>query len=118
MDFMLNLELPKATAFIDHRHRILSVGSCFTEHIGNSLTSLKFDVLQNPNGILFDPVSVAASLVSYIQDKQYTENDLFQLGEICNSWEHHSRFSGTEKEEVAKKNKRFATAGTRFFKRS
>lgn len=97
---MLNLELPKAGELIHHRQKILSVGSCFTEHIGNALSSLKFDVLQNPNGILFDPASVAASLISYVNNHQYTENDLFQLGEIWHSWRHHSRFSGTDKEKI------------------
>jgi hypothetical protein len=102
MDFMLNIELPKSTNLIDHKQKILSVGSCFTEHIGNALTDLKFNVLQNPNGILFDPASVAASLASYIRNEQYTENDLFQLGEIWNSWHHHSCFSHTDKETVIK----------------
>lgn len=102
MDFMLDIELPKPTKHIDHHQKILSVGSCFTEHIGNALSRLKFEVLQNPNGILFDPASVAASLTSYVRNDQYTINDLFQLGEIWNSWNHHSRFSGTEKEAVIK----------------
>ena len=53
------------------------MGSCFTEHIGNHLQDVKFNVLQNPNGILFDPLSVCRSLVSYIHNKQYTEDDLF-----------------------------------------
>ena len=47
--------------------KILLTGSCFTEHIGNHLQEVKFDVLQNPNGILFDPLSVADSLISYIE---------------------------------------------------
>ncbi len=102
MDLMLNIELQKATKYIDHHQKILSVGSCFTEHIGNALTSLKFNVLQNPNGILFDPASVAKSLTSYIRNDQYINDDLFQLGEIWNSWKHHSRFSGTERETVIK----------------
>ncbi|HZH96317.1 MAG TPA: GSCFA domain-containing protein [Flavisolibacter sp.] len=100
MDFMLQLDLPKAPKLISHSQKILSVGSCFTEHIGNALSSLKFSVLQNPNGILFDPASVSASLTSYINGDQYSENDLIQLGEIWNSWNHHSRFSGTEKHTV------------------
>jgi hypothetical protein len=100
MDFMLNLEIPKASKLINHHHKILSVGSCFTEHIGNALSSLKFDVLQNPNGILFDPASVSSSLTSYIRNDQYSGDDLFQLGEIWNSWRHHSRFSSTNKETV------------------
>ena len=69
------------------------IGSCFTEHIGNALGELKFSVCQNPNGILFGPDGVCKSLLSYIENKKYTEADLFQLNEVWNSWHHHSRFS-------------------------
>ena len=100
MDFMLDIQLPKADKPITHRHKILSVGSCFTEHIGTALKDLKFTVMQNPNGILFDPASVCFSLVSYIQNRKYSEQDLFQLNEIWQSWQHHSRFSGIDKRKV------------------
>src|SRR5688500_11765650 len=100
MDFMLNMQIPQAKELINHQQKILSLGSCFTEHIGNALSELKFEVLQNPNGILFDPASVCSSLISYIQKKQYTENDVFLMNEVWQSWSHHSRFSGTNKEEV------------------
>ena len=100
MELMLNIQWPKADKEINHQHKILSVGSCFTEHIGTALKDRKFNVLQNPNGILFDPASVCSSLISYIQKKQYTEKDLFQLNEVWQSWQHHSRFSGINKDEV------------------
>lgn len=103
MNFMLNMELPKAGKLIYHHQRILSVGSCFTEHISNALTGLKFNVLQNPNGILFDPISVASSLLSYIPKEQNAENELFQLDEIWNNWQYHSRYSGTDKQLVIDK---------------
>ncbi|MCW3116873.1 MAG: hypothetical protein JWM28_955 [Chitinophagaceae bacterium] len=97
MNFMVDIDLKKLQSQINYRNKILLVGSCFTEHIGNALEELKFSVLQNPNGILFDPASVCKSLVSYIQNKQYQEEDLFQLHEVWNSWQHHSRFSNTSK---------------------
>jgi hypothetical protein len=100
MDLMLNISVPKPPVPITHRDRILSVGSCFTEHIGNALTELKFPVLQNPNGILFDPASVCDSLLSYIDNRVYGEEDLFFLHELWHSWHHHSRFSGTDKAAV------------------
>ena len=100
MNFMLDIQLPKAEKQITHHHKILSVGSCFTEHIGTALSDLKFDVLQNPNGILFDPSSVSSSLLSYIENKQYNEDDLFLLNEVWQSWQHHGRFSGVDKEKV------------------
>ena len=93
MDLMLNIDIKKLAEPITYRDKILLVGSCFTEHIGNALENLKFSVLQNPNGILFEPASVCKSLLSYVQNKKYKEADLFQLNEVWHSWEHHSRFS-------------------------
>jgi len=102
MDFMINIDLKKPSKQINYKDRILLVGSCFTEHIGNSLEELKFSVLQNPNGILFDPPSVSQSLVSYLQNREYSEKDFFQLNEVWHSWKHHSRFSNTHLEEAVR----------------
>jgi hypothetical protein len=99
MQFQLDIQIKKPGQPISYNNKILLVGSCFTEHIGNALGDLKFSVLQNPNGILFDPVSVCRSLVSYSRNKKYTASDLFQLNEIWNSWNHHSRFSHISKEK-------------------
>jgi hypothetical protein len=41
-------------------------------------------------------MAVCSSLVSYIQQKQYTAEDLFSLNELWHSWNHHSRFSHTD----------------------
>jgi hypothetical protein len=76
------------------------VGSCFTEHIGGYLQDLKFQVMQNPNGIVFDPSTVSSSIISYIENKKYNAGDLFYLNELWQSWQHHSRFSGIDKDEV------------------
>ena len=103
MDLMLNLSIPKSSKEITHQHKILSVGSCFTEHIGNALVDYKFNVLQNPNGILFDPMSVCSSLVSYIKPKRYIQEDLFSLNELWHSWNHHSRFSHTDPQMALEK---------------
>jgi hypothetical protein len=73
---------------------VLLIGSCFTENIGEKLERAKFRVMQNPNGILFNPVSVADALTDYIENKCFTESDLFQLNKGWHSWKHHSRFSG------------------------
>lgn len=100
MKMLLDIKIDKPDVQIDYRDKILMLGSCFTEHIGDALADLKFDVLQNPHGILFDPSSVASSLTSYIENRKYTEEHLVYLNELWQSWEHHSRFSGTDKNEV------------------
>ncbi|HEY2722493.1 MAG TPA: GSCFA domain-containing protein [Chitinophagaceae bacterium] len=96
---MINIDLQKLPKQINYQDKILLTGSCFTEHIGNGMAELKFSVLQNPSGILFDPHSVAQSLKSYIQNKKYTDKDFFQLNGVWHSWAHHSRFSRVDLSE-------------------
>lgn len=100
MQFFANINIKPLKPSIIYKDKVLLTGSCFTEHIGNFLIESKFNVLQNPNGILFDPASVTLSLISYIQNKQYSEADLFYLNEAWHSWQHHSRFSNTDKTVV------------------
>ncbi|MFT3903711.1 MAG: GSCFA domain-containing protein [Niabella sp.] len=100
MDFFAPIRINKLEPPIRYGNNILLVGSCFTEHIGNALGELKFNVMQNPNGILFDPNSVCQSLVSYVEEKKYDADDLFYLNELWQSWHHHSRFSGIHKDAV------------------
>jgi len=98
MEFQLPISIPSLPRPIRYGEKILLTGSCFTEHIGNNLRDWKFDVLQNPNGILFDAASVASSLISYIQPKVYTGDDLVYFNELWQSWQHHSQFSNVDME--------------------
>ncbi len=97
MDFRLEFT-PKVFADkIKHSDSLLLIGSCFTENIGTKLKAHKFNVLENPNGILFNPLSITKSIAGYVNDKRYAEKDLFYYNECWHSWEHHSRFSHPEK---------------------
>ncbi len=96
MNFHLEF-FPKPFATkIEHQHKLFLIGSCFTENIGTKFKQHKFSVVENPNGILFNPVSIAKSITSYIENKQYTNEDLFYENELWNSWEHHTRFSDVD----------------------
>ncbi len=103
MDFHLEFSPKHLSQKINHRHKLLLMGSCFTENIGDKLVAHKFSVLQNPNGILFNPVSVKQAVENYIANKVIDENDLFYLNESWHSWQHHSRFSGITKEDAINK---------------
>lgn len=97
MNFHLEFNPRPFAEKITHRDKLLLIGSCFTENIGTKLKQHKFSVLENPNGILFNPVSIAKSVVSYVHNIQYTEADLFYQNEAWNSWQHHTRFSHPDK---------------------
>ncbi len=97
---MLDVDIKSPEKKIRYSDKIFLIGSCFTEHIGRRLEELKFSIIQNPNGILFDPVSVSNSLISYIELRKYKQSDLFYLNELWQSWNHHSVFSGMDANNV------------------
>lgn len=88
---------------IRHRQPILLMGSCFSEHIGEKLRAGKFRVLENPHGILFNPVSIATAIRAYIEKRGYTAEELFELNETWHSWDHHSRFSAPDQQVALRK---------------
>lgn len=81
---------------IEHKDRLFLMGSCFTEQIGKKLADHKFRTIDNPNGILFNPLSIVHSLKNYIKQKKYSKSDLFLHNELWGSWDHHTRFSSTD----------------------
>ncbi len=103
MKFHFEFDIKKMQLPLQHRHKMLLIGSCFTESIGEKLRKHKFATLENPNGILFNPVSVAEAITGYIDHKTVTLADVFEYNETWHSWKHHSRFSGISAEESNEK---------------
>ena len=87
---------------IDYHSKIVLIGSCFVEHIGNKLEYFKFQNLQNPFGILFHPLAIENLIVNAINKKEYTESDLFFLNEQWHCYEAHSELSNVSKSESLK----------------
>ena len=103
MKFRFEFDIAKLSPAIQHSQSLFLIGSCFTENIGEKLKRNKFTVLENPHGILFNPVSVSEAIMDYIEETNYTANDLFEYNEGWHSWKHHSRLSGVTQEESLKK---------------
>jgi len=85
---------------ISYESKILLLGSCFVEHIGNKLEYFKFQNLQNPFGILFHPLAIENLNTNAINEKEYTEQDIFFLNEQWHSYDAHSRLSHVSKDEL------------------
>lgn len=96
MKFSLDFSLPAYPVRLSYREPVLLVGSCFAEHIGACLQQHRFDVITNPNGIVFNPISMATQIASYLSEKKYEEADLFHHNGLWHSWHHHGSFAGME----------------------
>lgn len=93
MQFTTTIKLKEANYTIDIQDKILLMGSCFSEHIGTRLNYLKWNICQNPHGIVFNPASIHNSIIDLVTDKHYTRDDIFQYKELWYSWQHHGSFS-------------------------
>lgn len=99
--FRTTLSPAPAPFQIGHAHRLLLVGSCFTEHIGERLAGRKFAALTNPFGIVYNPLSMARCLERVSDgDQLFSEAELFENTGLWHSWQHHGRFSKPDKNEA------------------
>ena len=85
---------------IDYSSKLFLLGSCFSENIGNKFEYFKFQTNQNPLGILFHSKTIETLVTDAINEKEYTEKDVFNLNERWHSFDAHSALSTTSKEEI------------------
>ncbi len=71
----------------------MSLGSCFSENIGRQFSKFQFNIVVNPFGQQYNPYSIAQSLHRILENKDYSESELFQHSELWHSFHHHSDFS-------------------------
>jgi hypothetical protein len=102
MKFHLNFPINKIIPSIQIEDKILLLGSCFAENIGDKLLESKFRITANPHGIIYSPASIAKALKTYLNGTSYTEENLFYHNGLWQSWNHHSRFSKTNKDQCLK----------------
>ncbi len=102
VDFRLAFQPEGLPQKISYRQQVLLAGSCFAENIGNLLHHYRLNVLQNPNGILYNPVNIAQTLQRALEGKLYQAEELFYHNDLWASWQHHGRFSHPDKDTCIK----------------
>jgi len=85
---------------IDYNSNVLLLGSCFVENIGKKLDYFKFQNLQNSFGILFQPLAIERLITNAINEKEYTESDIFFHNEQWHCFGAHSKLSTSSKEDL------------------
>ncbi|MDO6604973.1 GSCFA domain-containing protein [Arenibacter palladensis] len=100
MKLQTQVPLNKATNQIDYSSQLVVLGSCFANNIGDRLAYYKFRALKNPFGILFHPLAIENLISRAIQQKQYTEEEVFFLNERWQCYDAHSDLSSVTKEEL------------------
>ena len=100
MNFRTNIQLQKEENQIDYASKLLLIGSCFSENVSKKLAYYKFDVASNPFGILFNPKAIETLILNSLNEKAYSEKDVFLLNERWHCFEAHSDLSSPDKNEL------------------
>ncbi|REA56705.1 GSCFA domain-containing protein [Dyadobacter luteus] len=104
--FKLNTQVavPASEWKINLDSKIVTIGSCFAEVMGQQLGSYKFPVLNNPFGTVFNPLTICKLLDSALSERLpspalYTEN----ADKICFHHDFHSSLWAPDKAQLEQK---------------
>lgn len=100
MLFRTELVVKPFQAQLSLASRVLTVGSCFAEVIGNHLRTNKFQVIINPFGTIFNPVSLTSLLETSITSKKVTTAHMIEREERWYHYDFHSGISAFSQDEL------------------
>ncbi len=82
--FKTEIHPDPASSKIDHSSKMIALGSCFTEAIGQKLKSCKFKIQINPFGTLFNPASIFTLLkLTLHSPRPFPEGIVSRDGHFC-----------------------------------
>lgn len=79
---------------------VMTLGSCFSDHIGGYLASRGFSVIVNPFGALYNPISVSQVLERLLQGRSFDAHEMIEYDGLWHSSMHHGEYSATTVSEA------------------
>lgn len=98
MNFTTKIPIAKSDRPIDYSAKILSLGSCFADNMGEKFDYFKFQITTNPFGIIFNPVAIENLVSRTVNKQKFTEDDIFFHNDLWHCFEVHSELSHPDKE--------------------
>lgn len=98
--FRTRIPAPSFPFRVSHESKVVLLGSCFAESVGEKLSSRKFDVVTNPFGILFNPFSIVNALERMLNNRPYVVAELEHVDEHWVSLDHHGAFKRKNSDEA------------------
>ena len=103
MQLLTPVEISRSDRKISHDQELLLLGSCFSDSIGSKLLEYGFRATLNPFGTLYNPMSIAQTLLLLLSDANDIDRSMIVCHDnIWHSFLHHSRFSDSDSERFCK----------------
>ncbi len=100
MDWMLSFTPASPVKPLNYLQPMLLTGSCFADEIALYMQQHHFNVVAQPFGTVFNPVSIAQQLQRIIHKQLLTSDELQQHQELWHSWLHHTQFNHLQRDEA------------------
>jgi hypothetical protein len=84
-------------------HRVLTIGSCFSEAIGNKMAAHKINTLINPFGVVYNPVSIHKLLTQAALPQLLLSEHSLQYNDRFLNYDLHSSFRGITEADLREK---------------
>lgn len=97
MEFRTTIRNYEKKLNIKHTHKIMLIGSCFSDNIGSKLNHAMFNTLINPFGTVYNPASILNEINHIVSNENISENDMFFANGMWNHFLFHSHFSKADK---------------------
>ncbi len=98
MQFRTQIPILKSDHPIDYNAKVVSLGSCFAVNMAEKLDYFQFQNTVNPFGILFHPLALEKCIDFALNQKKFTENDIFFHNERWHSFDVHSALSHSDRD--------------------
>lgn len=98
MQFTTKIPVQKSTFPIDYDSKVMLLGSCFAENMGKKFDYFKFQATTNQFGIIFNAVSLEKLIRRAVENRTFTENDIFFHNDLWHCYEVHSELSNLDKD--------------------
>lgn len=113
------VDVPQSRIRLSYNDKILLLGSCFSDNIGQIMKNMEFDVRVNPFGTLYNPVSVCNSIRRLDSAVPFSEEECVQMGagsELYCSFSHHTAAARRTKEAFLEDANSALVSDSEFFK--
>lgn len=100
MRWSIDFSIPHFPFPMSHQSKILSMGSCFAQTIGQKMKDAKFDVLVNPFGTIFHPHNLADLLDHALFNDPLDEEGVLEMEGLFLHYSTHSDVVGKSVQEL------------------
>ncbi|PLX24995.1 MAG: GSCFA domain protein, partial [Salinivirgaceae bacterium] len=118
INFRTVFDIPACDFPINYDSKVMLIGSCFSDNIGQKLKKLKFEVLSNPYGVLYNPYSIQEVFNHLLGHRMLDEKDLVQHSGLWHSYLHHGSFSESDKSVLLEKIETVRQESVEFLKKA